>query len=160
MKTTSRMTKLTSSGTILKQNAVKNIRATNVPVEYFFVPVEYDKFGSEVDVDVVDSEQTDKQKDGVEGKDSSSDHESCRKLLQQSACHREKKYKAVEGVVDIVEVSRYLAVDLVGRLDQDLPRLVQHEDGDPGVEHQFRLLGGPCEVEDGHVGVEKEEDKI
>ena len=160
MKTTSKMTKLTSSGTILKQNAVKNIGATNVPVEYFFVPVEYDKLGSEVDVDVVDSEQTDKQKDGVEGKDSSSDHESCRKLLQQSACHREKKYKAVEGVVHVVEVSRYLAVDLVGRLDQDLPHLVQHEDGDPGVEHQLRLLGGPSEVEDGHVGIEKEEDKV
>ena len=139
---------------------MKNIQATNVPVEYFFVPVEYDKFGSEVDVDVVHSEQTDKQKDGVEGKDSSSDHESFRKLLQQSACHREKKYKAVEGVVHVVEVSRYLAVDLVGRLDQDLPHLVQHEDGDPGVEHQLRLLGGPGEVEDGHVGVEKEEDKV
>ena len=109
---------------------------------------------------MVDSEQTDKQKDGVEGKDSSSDHESCRKLLQQSACHREKKYKAVEGVVHVVEVSRYLAVDLVGRLDQDLPHLVQHEDGDPGVEHQLRLLGGPSEVEDGHVGIEKEEDKV
>ena len=126
MKTTSKMTKLTSSGTILKQSGVKNIQATNVPVEY-------DKFGSEVDVDVVHSEQTDKQKDGVEGKDSSGDHESCRKLLQQTACHCEKKNKAVEGVVHVVEVSRYLAVDLVGRLDQDLPHLVQHEDGEPGV---------------------------
>ena len=126
MKTTSKMTKLTSSGTILKQSGVKNIQATNVPVEY-------DKFGSEVDVDVVHSEQTDKQKDGVEGKDSSGDHESCRKLLQQTACHCAKKYKAVQGVVDVVEVSRYLAVDLVGRLDQDLPHLVQHENGEPGV---------------------------
>ena len=123
-------------------------------------PVKDDQFWSEIDVDVVHSEQTDKEQDGIESKDCSGDHEGFGKLFQCGTCHCKEKDKSVKDVVDIVVVGDQLPKELVRRLYQDLSQLVQHIDHDPGVQHKFRVLGSPGEVENGHIGVEEEEDKI
>ena len=109
---------------------------------------------------MVDSEQTDEEQDGVDRKDSSGNHESSGKLLQNCARHCKEKRKTVEDVVDIVVVGDELPKELVCRLNEDLPQLVEHVDHNPGVEHHLGVLYLPGEVEDGHVGVEEEEDEI
>ena len=67
-------------------------------------PVKDNEFWSEIDVDMVNSEQAYEEQDGIDRKDCSGDHERSGKLLQNGTRHSKEEHKTVQGVVDVVIV--------------------------------------------------------